>query len=125
LAIPPCTGDRGDIEEWAEDFAEVLDAAVARRLGDVGLALSGGYDSRCVGSIVRMRAPDTPALTYGAPGSNDLRLGTEVAGLLGLPSADGLGRLLADAPVRAVAGLAPGDAVTLWYDPAEATPLPG
>jgi hypothetical protein len=103
----------------------VLDAAVARRLGDVGLALSGGYDSRCVGSIVRMRAPDTPALTYGAPGSNDLRLGTEVAGLLGLPSADGLGRLLADAPVRAVAGLAPGDAVTLWYDPAEATPLPG
>jgi hypothetical protein len=75
----------GDIEEWAEDFAEVLEAAVARRLGDVGLALSGGYDSRCVGSIVRMRAPETPALTYGAPGSNDLRLGTEVAGLLGLP----------------------------------------
>ena len=34
----------GDIEEWAEDFAEVLDAAVARRLGDAGLALSGGYD---------------------------------------------------------------------------------
>jgi hypothetical protein len=63
----------------------VLEAAVARRLGDVGLALSGGYDSRCVGSIVRMRAPETPALTYGAPGSNDLRLGTEVAGLLGLP----------------------------------------
>jgi len=31
-----------------------------------------------------MRAPDTPALTYGAPGSNDLRLGTEVALLLGL-----------------------------------------
>jgi ABC-type Fe3+/spermidine/putrescine transport system ATPase subunit len=40
-------------------------------------------------------------------------------------SADGLGRLLADAPVRAVAGLAPGDAVTLWHDPAEATPFPG
>jgi hypothetical protein len=75
----------GDIEEWAEDFAEVLDAAVARRLGDVGLALSGGDDSRCVGSILRARAPDTAALTYGAPGSNDLRLGTEVARVLGLP----------------------------------------
>ncbi len=75
----------GDIEEWAEDFAEVLDAAVARRLGDAGLALSGGYDSRCVGSILRVRAPDTAALTYGAPGSNDLRLGTEVARVLGLP----------------------------------------
>ena len=75
----------GDIEDWAEDFAEVLDAAVARRLGDVGLALSGGDDSRCVGSILRARAPDTAALTYGAPGSNDLRLGTEVARVLGLP----------------------------------------
>jgi asparagine synthase (glutamine-hydrolysing) len=75
----------GDIEEWAEDFAEVLDAAVARRLGDVGLALSGGDDSRCVGSILRARAPDTAALTYGAPGSNDLRLGTQVARVLGLP----------------------------------------
>ena len=39
-------------------------------------------------------------------------------------SADGLGRLLPDAPVRAAAGLAPGDAVTLSYDPAEAKPLP-
>jgi asparagine synthase (glutamine-hydrolysing) len=75
----------GVLEEWAEDFAGVLDAAVRRRLGDVGLALSGGYDSRCVGSILRVRAPETPALTYGQPGSNDLRLGTEVARLLGLP----------------------------------------
>jgi putative spermidine/putrescine transport system ATP-binding protein len=38
---------------------------------------------------------------------------------------EGLGRLLADAPVRAAAGLAPGDSITLWYDPAEATSLPG
>jgi hypothetical protein len=75
----------GDVEEWAEDFARVLDAAVTRRLGDVGLALSGGYDSRCAGSILRSRAPDTAALTYGQPGSNDLRLGTEVARILGLP----------------------------------------
>jgi asparagine synthetase B (glutamine-hydrolysing) len=55
----------GDVEEWAEEFAGLLDAAVSRRLGDVGLALSGGYDSRCVGSILRMRAPDTTALTFG------------------------------------------------------------
>ena len=58
---------------------------MSRRLGDVGLALSGGYDSRCVGSILRMRAPDTTALTFGQPGSDDLRLGTEVANILGLP----------------------------------------
>jgi hypothetical protein len=35
------------------------------------------------------------------------------------------GRLLAEAPVRAVPSLNPGDAVTPWYDPAEATSLPG
>jgi asparagine synthase (glutamine-hydrolysing) len=75
----------GDVEQWAEEFAGLLDAAVSRRLGDVGLALSGGYDSRCVGSILRMRAPDTTALTFGQPGANDLRLGTEVANILGLP----------------------------------------
>jgi hypothetical protein len=74
----------GDLDEWAEDFARLMDAAVARRLGEAGLALSGGYDSRCVGSIIRIRAPETAALTYGAPGSNDLRFGTEVARLLGL-----------------------------------------
>ena len=75
----------GDVEEWAEEFAGLLDAAVSRRLGDVGLALSGGYDSRCVGSILRTCAPDTTALTFGQPGSDDLRLGTEVASILGLP----------------------------------------
>jgi len=74
----------GDLDEWADDFAELMDVAVARRLGEVGLALSGGYDSRCVGSIVRVRAPETLALTYGASGSNDLRFGMEVARLLGL-----------------------------------------
>jgi asparagine synthetase B (glutamine-hydrolysing) len=75
----------GDVEEWADDFAQLLDAAVMRRLDNVGLALSGGYDSRCVGSILRNRAPDTVTLTYGQPGSDDLRLGTEVAHILGLP----------------------------------------
>jgi asparagine synthase (glutamine-hydrolysing) len=75
----------GDVDEWADDFGRLLDTAVARRLGDgVGLALSGGYDSRCVASVARARAPYTVALTYGAPGSNDLRLGTEVAQALGI-----------------------------------------
>ena len=77
--------DVGDVEEWADDFAQLLDAAVRRRLGNVGLALSGGYDSRCVGSILAKRAPDTKALTFGQPGSTELRLGTEVARILGLP----------------------------------------
>ena len=55
-----------------------------RRLGNVGLALSGGYDSRCVGSILAKRGPDTKALTFGQPGSAELRLGTEVARILGI-----------------------------------------
>lgn len=75
----------GDAEEWGAEFGRLLDAAVARRLGGgVGLALSGGYDSRCVASVLRVRAPNSVALTYGAPGSNDLRLGTEIASALGL-----------------------------------------
>ena len=76
--------DVGDVEEWADAFAQLLDAAVRRRLGNVGLALSGGYDSRCVGSILAKRAPDTKALTFGQPGSTELRLGTEVARILSL-----------------------------------------
>jgi asparagine synthetase B (glutamine-hydrolysing) len=76
----------GELHEWADEFWRLLDAAVARRLSPgVGLALSGGSDSRCVGAVVRAQAPGTVALTYGAPGSDDLRLGTEVATRLGLP----------------------------------------
>jgi asparagine synthetase B (glutamine-hydrolysing) len=75
----------GDVEEWAEEFGRLLDGAVARRLSQgVGLALSGGYDSRCVASVVRVRAPYAVALTYGAPGSDDLRLGTRVAEAAGI-----------------------------------------
>jgi hypothetical protein len=39
-------------------------------------------------------------------------------------TADGFGRLLVEAPVRAAASIEAGDRITLWYDPAEATPVP-
>ncbi|MEO8290875.1 MAG: asparagine synthase-related protein, partial [Gaiellaceae bacterium] len=75
----------GDVEEWAEEFARLLDRALGRRLSPrIGLALSGGYDSRCVASIVRVRAPYTVAMTYGGVGSDDLRLGTRVAEVAGI-----------------------------------------
>jgi Asparagine synthase len=73
----------GDAEEWGEEFGRLLDASVARRLANGGLALSGGYDSRCVATILSSRAPETPTLTYGAVGSNDLVLGSEIARTLG------------------------------------------
>jgi hypothetical protein len=76
----------GDEQEWAREFGRLLDAAVARRLTpDTGLALSGGLDSRSVASILRARAPNTVALTWGAPGSDDLELGTRLASIVGLP----------------------------------------
>ncbi|MEO8290892.1 MAG: ABC transporter ATP-binding protein [Gaiellaceae bacterium] len=37
---------------------------------------------------------------------------------------EGLGRLVAEAPARSASGIVAGDAVTLWYDPAEAVRLP-
>jgi asparagine synthase/glutamine amidotransferase-like protein len=66
--------------EFVEGFATRLERAVRRRHdGRTGLALSGGLDSRCIAAMLIPLAPDTVALTYGAPGSHDLRLGTAVA----------------------------------------------
>jgi len=74
----------GDAEVWADELETLLDAAVARRLGGVGLALSGGYDSRCVASLARVRGLNITALTYGARSSRDLQLGAETAAALGI-----------------------------------------
>lgn len=74
----------GDLGEWAAEFARLLDQAVARRLdSNVALALSGGLDSRAVAAVVRARSQGAVALTYGAPGSSDLRLGTQLAAAAG------------------------------------------
>jgi hypothetical protein len=75
-----------DEQEWAREFGRLLDAAIARRLTpDTALTLSGGLDSRSVASILRVRAPNTVAFTWGALGSADLELGTRVASIAGLP----------------------------------------
>ena len=70
----------GDIGEWAAEFGRLLDQAVARRFdASTGLALSGGLDSRSVAAVLKARGENVVALTYGAPGSSDLRLGTQLA----------------------------------------------
>lgn len=74
-----------DEREFVEEFGRLLDLAVARRLSpDTALALSGGLDSRSVASVLLSRAPGLPALTWGAPGSADLELGTKIAAAAGL-----------------------------------------
>lgn len=74
----------GDLGEWTTEFERLLDQAVARRLDtSVGLALSGGLDSRTVAAVVRARDQSVPALSYGAPGSSDLRLGAQLAAAAG------------------------------------------
>jgi asparagine synthase len=75
---------RGDERELVAEFGLLLDLAVARRLTpDTALSLSGGLDSRSAASILRVRAPNTVALTWGAPGSDDLELGTRLASVAG------------------------------------------
>lgn len=74
-----------DEREFVEEFGRLLDLAVARRLSsDTALALSGGLDSRSVASILLSRAPGLPAITWGAPGSADLEVGTRIAAAAGL-----------------------------------------
>jgi asparagine synthetase B (glutamine-hydrolysing) len=76
--------DRTD-KELVDEFAAALDRAIARRLDDrSALALSGGLDSRCLAAVLRTRRPATASATYGAPGSEDLGIGLEVAARAGL-----------------------------------------
>jgi len=80
--IEPEVPDGG--EEPVHQFARLLEAAVARRIGSkTALALSGGLDSRSI--VVALGGRPVPALSYGAPGSEDLETGTRVARLAGLP----------------------------------------
>lgn len=75
----------GDERELVAEFGRLLDQAVARRTEQTtALALSGGLDSRCLAAVLRTHAPSTLACTYGAAGSEDLELGTQVAARAGL-----------------------------------------
>jgi putative spermidine/putrescine transport system ATP-binding protein len=107
-------------------FERPADAFIARFFGECNLLAAGAAGTIVVRpASLHIGSPNgasATAVTIPAVVEDIIFLGATMRISC---SADGLGRLLADAPVRAVAGLAPGDAVTLWYGPAEATPLPG
>jgi asparagine synthetase B (glutamine-hydrolysing) len=78
--------DAVDEHDFLDELDRRLERAVSRRLPPgTGLALSSGLDSRTLAALVRRRAPDTLAVTYGAPGSEDLTGGAELADRGGLP----------------------------------------
>ena len=71
--------------ELVAELGRLLELAVLRRLGPrTGLALSAGLDSRSIAAVVSRLAPEVACFTYGAPGSEDLAGGTEIAARAGL-----------------------------------------
>jgi hypothetical protein len=75
--------DGGD-EERVDEFARLLEDAVSRRIGTkTALALSGGLDSRSI--VAALGGRPLTAISYGAPGSEDLETGTRIARVAGLP----------------------------------------
>ena len=76
------------------DFEDRLRTAVEKRLDDrTALSLSGGIDSRCLAALLGTRRRPLAAVSYGANGSEDLEIGTEIARRAGLD-----GRRLALSP---------------------------
>ena len=75
----------GDDDQLLGELARLLGNAVEARLDEAtAVALSGGLDSRSiVAALLTLRRAPT-AVSYGAPGSEDLRLATEVAARAGL-----------------------------------------
>jgi asparagine synthetase B (glutamine-hydrolysing) len=81
---PAASGDEGAL---VGELVRTLEAAVSRRLDDgTALALSGGIDSRCLAALLGARVPGATAVTWGAPGSEDLEIGTTAGRLAGLSS---------------------------------------
>lgn len=79
-ALRPAEGSGEDEEELALELERRLRTAVAARWqGRTALALSGGLDSRCMLAALPAIGAETLAVTFGAPNSEDLRLGTRVA----------------------------------------------
>jgi asparagine synthetase B (glutamine-hydrolysing) len=76
----------GEERELVLELGRLLTEAVVRRLDDgTGLSLSGGLDSRCLAAVLREVAPDTLAITFGAPDSEDVHTGTQIATRARLP----------------------------------------
>lgn len=76
----------GDERELAEELRRLTARAVDERLDDDSvLALSGGLDSRTMLAAL-LGGPHAPLLvSYGVPGSDDLRLAEAVAAAAGFP----------------------------------------
>jgi hypothetical protein len=78
--------DDADEASWLEELGRLLERAVVTRTDDATvLALSGGLDSRCLAAILAGAGRPLASVTYGAPGSEDLRIGAEVARRARLP----------------------------------------
>jgi asparagine synthetase B (glutamine-hydrolysing) len=76
----------GDTGELAEELRRLTASAVAERLDDnTVLALSGGLDSRTMLSALIGDSREVLLVSYGVPGSDDLRLAEAVATAAGLP----------------------------------------
>jgi asparagine synthase (glutamine-hydrolysing) len=76
----------GDHRELVEELGRLTARAVAARIDDdTVLALSGGLDSRTMLSTVLDRTPRPLLVSYGAPGSEDLRLAGAVAAAVRFP----------------------------------------
>lgn len=66
----------------AEELGRRFKASVQRRCRngeDIGITLSGGLDSRAIFAAMPDTGKPIPALTFGAPGSADLRIARRVA----------------------------------------------
>ena len=75
----------GDDAQLLGELARLLEDAVEARLDDAtAVALSGGLDSRSIVAALLTLGRAPTAVSYGAPGSEDLRLATEVAARAGL-----------------------------------------
>ena len=77
--------ENGDDGQLVEELARLMADAVEARLDDTtALSLSGGLDSRSIAATLRALGHAPMAVSFGAPGCEDLRLATEVAARAGL-----------------------------------------
>lgn len=81
---PPAATFDGVVECAAEHFRTVgREAAMVP--GKIRAALSGGFDSRLIVASLLASGARPDLFVYGTPGSDDVRIAREVAGVVGLP----------------------------------------
>ncbi len=77
------------IREIVEDFNHRLVEATKARFeyfGDLKIFLSGGLDSRLIAGAADVAGIKAETITYGIPGSRDLKYGKQAAEALGFPN---------------------------------------